>query len=103
VVGVLQDDDESFVLIGYLLSDRDLVFSQPLGVQRMLGRGSSTHPMPNTSSVCISGCSRIDRFGGHFVANVVQEGHVKAPVTFPLCNGNEASTEKPVHCTHRPL
>ena len=32
-MGLLQDDDESLVLIGYLLNDRDLVCSKPLSVQ----------------------------------------------------------------------
>jgi len=32
-VDLLQDDDEGFVLMGYLLNDRDLVCSKPLGVQ----------------------------------------------------------------------
>jgi len=72
-----------------LLNDRDLVISEPLGVQlEYVGpwvfdsitaatpcEGCfNTHPTLNTPCAGSSGCSCINRFGWHFVANFVQGG-----------------------------
>ena len=94
---LLQDDDEGFVLIGYLLNDRDLVCSKPLGVQLeyvdswVFGSISATAPWKRrlwptprrAHPVRVAVVDLVLTDLVHICSECRTGGHVKAPVIHP--------------------